>query len=58
MGPFYLINSCIYNEKKVGKMIEILTLATLMALINYKGNDKSNNNTVLLPIKKEGNQNG
>jgi len=38
-------------------MIEILTLATLMALINYKGNDKSNNNTVLLPIKKEGNQN-
>ena len=38
-------------------MIEILTLATLMALIHYKGNDTSNNNTVLLPIKKEGNQN-
>ena len=38
-------------------MIEILALATLTALINYKGNNKSNNNAALLPIKKEGNQN-
>jgi len=38
-------------------MIEILTLATLTALIHYKGNNKSNNNAEFLPIKKEGNQN-
>jgi len=38
-------------------MIEILTLATLMALIHYKGSDTSNNNAEFLPIKKEGNHN-
>jgi len=38
-------------------MIEIVTLATLMALVNYKGNDQSNNNAALYPIEKEGNQN-
>jgi len=38
-------------------MIELLTLVTLTALINYKGNDGSRNHVTFDPIKKGGNQN-
>jgi len=39
-------------------MLELLTLVTLSALMNYKENDKSRHHKEITPNRKEGDQNG